>query len=58
MRLNYSNQAQILIKWFGDKWNQADFEVWLSQNGYDVGSNTILTYILFKEKEGKQNGIK
>jgi len=56
MKFNYSEQARILIKRFGVNWNQADFEAWLSANGYDIGSQTILTYIIFKEKEEKKNG--
>jgi len=56
MEFNYSEQAKILIKRFGNNWNQVDFEAWLSANGYDIGSQTILTYILFKEKEEKKNG--
>jgi len=54
MKLNYSQQAEIMIKALKD-FDRADFEAWYFAN-LPVGSTNLLEYILFKEKENKSNG--
>lgn len=55
MKLNYSQQAEILIKELKN-FDRADFEAWYIAN-LSVGNRTIFEYIIFKQKEAK-NGIR
>ena len=56
IKLNYSYQAQVMIR-DSKSFNQAEFEEYIKATGIDVGSQTVLSYLLnkakLKEKERK-----
>lgn len=54
MKLNYSEQANILIKALKD-FDRADFEAWYLAH-LPIGNKTIFDYLLFKDTEAKKHG--
>ncbi len=51
MKLNYSQQAEIMIKALKD-FDRADFEAWYIAN-LSVGNRTVFEYLIFKNTEKK-----
>ena len=54
MKLNYSLQAEILIKQLKD-FDRVDFEAWYLAN-LPIGNKTIFDYLMFKNMEAKNHG--
>lgn len=53
MKFNYSKQFEVMANAIKD-FDRADFEAWYLAN-LPVGTTNLLEYILFKDKETKNN---
>ena len=59
IKLNYSYQAEVLIE-NSKSFNRAEFEEYVKMTGVDIGSQTILSYLVYKDKlkqKEKKDGI-
>jgi len=49
IKLNYSYQAEVLIE-NSKSFNRTEFEEYIKMTGVDIGSQTILSYLVYKDK--------
>jgi hypothetical protein len=48
MELVYSKQAQIIMK--NPEFDKQEFEQWMKEKGYPIGSTTVMEFLLEKER--------